>query len=304
MKNDMVQPYQTTPPEMSVVERELWQMLIQERCGLQFNDGRLSLLRQRLWKRMQVRRLLSYSDYYHYVTFNSEGQEEWQMLQALLLNHETSFFRHPTVLEALTKHLLPTVIERKIRQGVGLITLWSAGCSTGQEPYSMAMVALEWLATLPPPVFQNGGQGWHLKISGSDISREALQKARQGRYKPHELRYLPDEYRSQYLKRIDDGYQIVGSARSVVQFGYVNLLDPATFWVMSQDVIFCQNVLIYFKPEDRRKIVNHLLGCLAPGGYLVTTPATTDGLQLKGVQRVSLPDVLVYQRTSEFESSI
>ncbi len=280
---------------MSTVERDLWQMLIQERCGLQFSGGRLGMLRRRLWKRMQVHQIQSYSDYYHFVTFNSDGHAEWQVLQALLLNHETSFFRHPAALEALTGHLLPAVVERKAHQDGRLIKLWSVACSTGQEPYSLAMATLEWLATSS---VRNGQPGWQIKISASDISREALQKAKKGHYKRHELRYLPDIYRRRYIQQVGDTYHVTADVQTLVQFGYANLLEPTTFWVVEQDVIFCQNVLIYFNPEDRRKIVSHLLERLALGGYLIITPATTEGLQDKGVHRMSLPDVLVYQKIS------
>ena len=152
-----------------------------------------------------------------------------------------------------------------------------------------------------PPV-QGGVRGWQPKVTGSDISQRALDKARRGRYKPYEMRHMPDLYRENYMTVLKDKrsvfHQVADRVRALVQFGYLNLNDPNSFWVSAQDVIFCQNVLIYFKPESRVEIVRRLCQRLNPGGYLFLAPAEVVGLRLPGVQPVRLANSLIYRRTS------
>lgn len=285
------------PPAMSNPEQEIWQKFIRDRCGMDFAGGQLPFLRQQLWKRMQVHHIRSYKNYYHYVASEVTGTAEWPVLLELLLNNESSFFRHPAALKALTEHLLPELRLLKTEQGADVIAMWSVGCSTGQEPYSMAMVSLDWLAQLNGTAGAYQPNGWQIEISGSDISEQALAKARQGRYKSHELRYLPDYYRQRYMRQAGDSfYEVNEAARALVRFDYFNLTDPATFTVSGQDVIFCHNVLIYFQPEDRLKIVNALVERLNPGGYLALTPTSVKRLALAGVYRLDLPEALVYRR--------
>jgi chemotaxis methyl-accepting protein methylase len=171
----------------------------------------------------------------------------------------------------------------------------------GQEAYSLAMIFFEAVTALPQSIEQGGWGGGRLKISASDICQRAMEKARQGRYKAHELRYLSEYYLKQYLEPVREGtqtvYQIIEKIRSAVQYGYLQLHNPETYWIQGQDIIFCQNVLIYFKPESRPDVVARLCRCLNPGGYLFLGPAEVVGLQLPGIQLIRLKDVLLYQRT-------
>ncbi len=288
-------------PELSAIESEIWQEFILQRCGLYFTENRLGFLRRRLWERMRARQVWSYSDYYRYVAFNPAGEEEWLELLNLLLNHETGFLRHPPSFDALTGYALPRLMQEKERRGVDVITMWSAGCSMGQEAYSLAMAFLETAALLP----SNGGErkAWQVKITGSDLSQLALDKARRGQYKPHEMRYLSDHYRERYMTLAKGGregqsvYRVADPVRALVRFGFLNLRDPDSYRVSAQDVIFCQNVLIYFKPDSRLDIVRRLCQRLNRGGYLFLAPAEVVGLKLPGIRPVRLKDVLIYQRS-------
>jgi chemotaxis protein methyltransferase CheR len=299
-------------PEMSGLEYEVWREFVQQRCGLYFSENRLRFLRQRLWERMRQRRIRSYSEYYHFVAYNADGEREWNELLELLLNQETGFFRHMPSYEALTGYVLPHLMQAKQKHGVNIITMWSAGCSIGQEPYSLAMAFLEMVdPTLPrqagvavplSPVQGGGHGGWLVKVSGSDISHNALDRARLGRYKPYEVRLMPDPYRQKYMREVVGQWgvfhQVDDRVRALVQFGYINLNEPTTYWVSAQDVIFCQNVLIYFQPERRVEIVQRLCQRLNVGGYLFLAPAEVVGLRLSGIEPVRLTDVLIYQRTA------
>ena len=296
-------------PDLLAQECELWQRFIGQRCSLHFPENRLRFLRQSLWGRMGLHGIQSYREYYNYVTCDPAGEAEWQALLELLLNHETGFFRHPPSFAALTEQVLPVLLHERPRENT--VTIWSAGCSMGQEAYSLAMTFLDF--TAPPSALhraRRGGEapeGWQVRVIGSDISLSALDRARQGQYKPHELRSLPDYYRQHYFTVVRTGpnvvYQVVPQVRTVVQFSRVNLhdldssplaLSPA---IGAVDIIFCQNVLIYFSQEDRAGIVQRLCQYLRPGGYLFLGPTEVVGLHLPGMQPVRLPDVLIYQRT-------
>lgn len=296
--------YDRRQPEMSDFEYEVWHECIQQRCGLHFTENRMRIMSQRLWGRMRLHGIGSYSEFYHYVNFNPGGEREWEELQESLLNLETSFFRHPPSFEALTGHLLPELMRVKRAYGTNGIAMWSAGCSTGPEPYSLAMAFMESVAPASPgrdrEMVSGIPGGWRLTVLGTDISRSSLEKARRGRYRPHEVRYMPDPYRQKYLVRVESEegtfYQIDERVRGLVRFGHLNLSDPHGYWIAAQDVIFCQNVLLYFGPQSRVSAVQRLCECLNPGGYLVLGPAEAVGLKLPGVEPLCLEDSLVYQR--------
>jgi chemotaxis methyl-accepting protein methylase len=251
---------------------------------------------------MRACQIWNHNAYYRYVAFNPDGEDEWLKLLDLLLNNETSFFRHPPSFEALTGHVLPRLMQEKEKYGVNTITMWSVGCSTGQEVYSLAIAFLEMIAA-SFPVNTSQRQMWRVKITGSDLSQRVLDKARRGRYRPYEVRRLPDPYRQQYMTVLESGwggrsfYQVIDQVRALVQFGPVNLHDPASYRVPAQDIIFCQNVLIYFKPESRIEIIRWLCQRLNPGGYLFLAPAEVIGLKLPDLQPVRLKEALIYQRT-------
>ncbi|MEM7112564.1 MAG: protein-glutamate O-methyltransferase CheR [Chloroflexota bacterium] len=281
---------QANRPKLTAAEAEIWQALVWERSGLHFSRSRLYFLEMRLWERTKQCGLKSYTDYYHYVLYNENGRSEWTALLDNLLNNETSFFRHQPSYTALREQALPTLLREKRRQGHMQLSFWSAGCSGGQEAYSLAMLLLETVDS----------HLWQLRVLGSDISQNKLTQARQGRYKQHEVRYMPDLYRNKYMRWSQTGvgtfYEVVQRVQNVVQFGYMNFKEPSSYWVTGQDVIFCQNVLIYFKPDHRIEIVKELLRRLNPGGYLFLAPAEMVGLRLPGIELMKFADSLVYKR--------
>ncbi|MGE3541027.1 MAG: protein-glutamate O-methyltransferase CheR [Candidatus Tectimicrobiota bacterium] len=302
-------PLPSVPPALSEADSVLWQALVQQRCGLHFSASRLRLLRQSLWERLRLTGIATYGAYYQHLTGHPAGAREWAALLELLLNHETSFWRHQPSFEALTGHVLPALLQAAPRHTP--LAMWSAGCAMGQEPYSLAMAYLDTLrpyagagllspeSPLLPPAA--------VKILGTDISHQALERARRGRYKAHEMRHLSATYRQRYflLTSQDDGpvYQVGPQVQTLVEFAYVNLHDFFTYpppyaagtsWGF--EVIFCQNVLIYFSPENRLAIVQRLCQCLRPGGYAFLGPADILGLKLPGLRAVRFGDALLYQR--------
>jgi chemotaxis protein methyltransferase CheR len=296
----MTERNETARPNLTTSEYEAWREFIWQQSGLYFPPNRREFLARRIWERMRVRRIHSCGEYYHFVRFNLQGDKEWKELLELLVICETGFFRHEPSFRALAE-ILPHLLLRNQELGLNTLRMWSAGCSTGQEAYSLAMLLLE-NVRFP--------EMWQVEIMATDISRRALEKARRGLYKPFEVRYMPEYYRDKYLT-VEGGasatapipslgsttrYRVAKRVREMIHFGYLNLNDPNSSWVTAQDVIFCQNVLIYFKPESRVETARHLCQRLNPGGYLFLAPAEVIGLKLPGVQLVHLEDSLVYKR--------
>lgn len=308
-------PSAPIPAPMTTLEYELWSKFIEDRCGLYFTETRSRFLHQRLWERMRICGYKSYSEYYHHVAFNPKGADEWKQILELLLNNETGFFRHQPSFDALTELVLPELLRAKQRHGVNIITMWSAGCSTGQEAYSLAMAFLDLISgqgASPPreplpnaPTNGKGPQGWRVMVSGTDLDALALERAHSAQYTASQVRYMPEYYRDRYLKVTAHDqtgasqYQVVEPVRVLTQFGRLNLSDSASYWVSAQDIIFCQNVLLYFRPESRIQVVQRLCQRLNPGGYLFLAPAEVVGLKLPNIQLVRHPNVLIYQRQEQ-----
>ncbi len=242
---------------------------------------------------MQQRQIKQYSDYYHFVLYNPQGKREWGQLLDLLLNNESSFFRHAPSYKALQRHVLPALMQAKRRQKMNHLAIWSAGCANGQEAYSLAMAFHE--VAGPDETWL-----WQVKVWGSDISRQSLRKARNGRYRPCDVRTMPAPLRRNYMTVGGNGrdayYDVAEPVKRLVQFTELNLTNPDSYWLTAQDVIFCQNVLIYFQAAQRIEIVEQLCQCLSPGGYLFLAPAEVVGFNYPGIKPVRLEESLVYQR--------
>jgi chemotaxis methyl-accepting protein methylase len=219
---------------------------------------------------------------------NREG--EWTELVDLLLNKETSFFRHPASFEALVAEALPELQRLKQREGDRQLRLWSVGCSTGQEAYSLIMALLEAPAA----------RGWEVQATGTDLSLVALRRAREGLYRAYETRAIGEPFRGKYLAEVHDNagtwYRLSNAVRERAVFQRFNLMDPDTFPEEVQDVAFCQNVLIYFQPADREEILRRLCRRLRPGGYLFLAPAEAVGLKMVGFEHVPLAQASAFRR--------
>lgn len=275
-------------PELSPRERSLWADLISQRCGLSFADSRAGVLARSLWQRTRERGMPSFTAYYHLLAHEGE-QTEWSELFDLLTNNDTAFFRHPPSFDALTRHLLPRLVQDRSQSGERDVLVWSAGCSTGQEAYSLAACFLLCQEAID----------WRFRVVGSDLSRKALARARLGRYRPFEMRGLEGARWGRFFRPVRhagaDYYEAADELKAVVSFAAGNLCEPRTWQLPAQDVVFCQNVLIYFRPADREPILRHLVDRLRPGGYLVLSPAESMGLTLPGTFRMPF-DAAVYQR--------
>lgn len=269
-------------PELTPDEQEFWREEIERRCGICLTESRLYVLRSALFQEMRRAGVETLPDYHRIA---SQNPAEWDLLLEGVLNHETSFFRHRPSFSALSLELIPRLVASRRRAGDALM-LWSAGCSSGEEAYSIAIVAKELLGPSIHP----------FEVLGSDLSVQALEAARRGRYGPRAVADVPERMRVRYFFRDEGGHAISAGVKSAVRFERFNLIDRATFPVLPQDVIFCQNVLIYFREPVRLKVAASLTGCLRPGGYLVVAPGELAGVRLPGMESCCWEQATVLRR--------
>src|SRR4051794_35125303 len=265
-----------------------WAALIAEHLGLYFPPGRRQFLAHRLWSRVRSLGLVSPALYRGYLL---NHPQEWDVLADALVVTESRFFREEASFRALREQILPELMRR--RESTGPLrremSLWSAGCSTGEEAYTLAMIALE---TLPLPSI------WDLHILGSDLSGRNIEHARAGLYDTRRLADLPADWRGRYAADGTGEHHVrIGAAlRRVTSFRQHNLCGDD--WpIGSQDVIVCQNVIFYFRREDQLRVLNRLYDTLRPGGYLLVGATELPTVPIRpGISPVRVGDTLAYHR--------
>lgn len=229
-------------------------------CGIYFDDGSKYLLERRLARRLELHRLKSFEEYYHFLRYDRKREEELTALIDNLTTNETYFFRENAQLHAFSEEILPDLRERLA--GRKSLRIWSAGCSTGEEPYTIAILLLE---------SGDWWRDWQVEIIGSDINQRVLHTARKGVYKKGAHRATDPRMLAKYFTLDEKGdYRVIDRVKELVSFSYVNLLDPhKTSLIGGMDVIFCRNVIIYFDREAKKKVIESFYHKLRDGGYLL-----------------------------------
>jgi chemotaxis protein methyltransferase CheR len=247
------------PPLLEIKEHEFLtiRQIAYEKCGLDLRQGKERLVTVRLGKHLRAGGFKSFGDYFRSVQSDSTGESLIALINALTTNH-TSFLREQDHFKFLTDTVLPELTGR------GHIRIWSAASSTGEEPYSIAFSVFDELG----PAYKS-----KVQILASDISTRVLSFAEAGRYSEDRVRQLPPAWRTKYLRTLkaDTGetlYEVHSDVRSRVAFRRINLIEPIV-GVPPQQVIFCRNVMIYFDRKTQAAVVNRLMQCLEPGGYLL-----------------------------------
>ena len=265
----------------------LWQGLIEARTGMIFTQTRRPFLEISLSTRMREIAVDDYDVYYELAASGARGEREWLVLVDRLAVQETSFFRHASSYALVEYHLQQLLAQSQLRD----INLWSAGCSTGEEPYSLALLVEDLLKT-------THRQDVYYGITATDISLPTLAKAKLGIYNERKLHGIPEKMREQYFHPLANqrDWQVDATLKARVAFAQLNLmeLDKAPFGDM--DVIFCQNVLIYFRRFRKRDVVSHLAARLQVGGILVLGVGEVMDWQHPLLERVDYPDTLAYRR--------
>jgi len=273
---------------MSDEEFKLLRDLIYQVSGLYFPDGKKYFLEIHLSRRLKELNLRSFKEYYDYLRSIKEGDPEWINLFNAVTTPETYFFRDPQHFETLEKHILPELIERR-KPGLKVLRFWSAGCSSGEEPYTLSIVLLE---------NSNGLlNGWSFKIIGTDISTVVLKKAKDGVYSEYAVRRVPKHLLRKYFIEVRGMYYVTAEVRKPVTLLRMNLFNEREMAGMRHfDVVFCRNVLIYFDKRSKEKILEGLYNSLNPGGYLfIGSTETLFGLNTK-FKPVRFPKCVVYRK--------
>ncbi|MEK6725749.1 MAG: protein-glutamate O-methyltransferase CheR [Deltaproteobacteria bacterium] len=245
--------------EMHDEEFLLIRDFIYDHCGLFFETDSKYLLEKRLSGRIALHQISSYRDYYLYLKYDRLRDEELSTVLDLLTTNETYFFREGYQLKAFTEEIVPEITGRKREK---VLRIWSAGCSTGEEPYTIAMMLVD--------LMKNGVlNGWHIEILGSDISQRVLGVARKGAYSPSSFRETDKRYMS-YFEEDDGKKRIKDEVRKLVTFTHLNLLDSSKISLLkTMDVIFCRNVIIYFDIKAKKRVMQEFYDRLDKGGYLL-----------------------------------
>lgn len=277
-------------------EFRLLRELVNEHCGILFGIDARAVIERRLRDRLAALGLHSFGEYYQLLRFDERGRAELEEAVDLITINETYFFREAYQLRAYKEEILPVLCASPAPRE--RLSAWSAGCSTGEEVYSIA------IATRESGYFQ----GKSVRVFGSDISRRCVAHARRGVYGPSAFRAMPTETRRRYFTERPDGAHVADELRTVCQFGHVNLLDvPRSSVVGRVDVIFCRNVLIYFDDVSRRRVIDMFYDRLLPGGYLLLGHSESLLNLSTAFELVHLREDLVYRKpltsTSRFWST-
>jgi chemotaxis protein methyltransferase CheR len=260
--------------ELTEPELKLLQSLIYQECGMYFDERRAHFLYDRLQRRLRACGLDTFYSYYRLLT-SRDGKAEFTALLENLTVNETSFFRNKPQLELFQKVILEKALQHKQARRDWTLRLWSAGCSTGQEPYTLAMLVCDALAyyylrnplpfempatkpLIPPP--------WRVEILASDISYSVLRTAQEAVYSEHQMDAVDYNYRLRYFDKGSERYAVKRAVKELVQFDFHNL--KTEFLPQRNDIIFCRNVMIYFDEAEQKRLVEKFWRCLNPEGYL------------------------------------
>jgi chemotaxis protein methyltransferase CheR len=251
----------TNELKITLSEYEKITELIYKRTGIRFEANKMYFVVKRLEKRLEELKMTSVTEYIRYLYFLDKGETEFQKLAELLTINETYFFRDFPQLRTFAEYCLPDVAQRKLKEGQRTLTVWSVGCSTGEEPYTLAIILREML----DDVYQ-----WDINILAVDIDRDALEKARIGVYEERSVKDVPLEYIDKYFTILNDGrFKVSDEIKSMVTLAYLNLGDRLSLRrYRGFDFIFCRNVLIYFDDISRKQVVDHFYIALNRGGYI------------------------------------
>lgn len=236
--------------------------LVYNECGINLHDGKKALLQARLNKRLRTVGLGSYQMYYDHL-MSLEGKEELLHFLDCISTNLTFFFRESQHFEFLSETVLPEIFGAGPPTNPQRVRFWSAGCSTGEEPYGLAMTVLDYVDDLPFRDF---------KILATDISTRVLNTAHRGLYAPSKMERVPPACRAKYFRKTMDGkgqpvWEVVPLLRKIVSFRRLNLKDPYPFKGLFH-CIFCRNVMIYFDKKTQESIIQRMSQYLIPGGYL------------------------------------
>lgn len=283
----------------------LFQKLIYRAAGIFLSNAKQALVEGRLSRRIRDLGMPSFSAYYEHLSGEKSGAELGEMLDRISTN-ETHFFREPRQFEFLERKVFPEWQSQAAHGSRSKqVRVWSAGCSTGEEPYSIAMILLDHFPARA---------GWQIEIFATELSQRVLRTARAGVWPISKAKQIPPRYLKQFMLRgtgaQDGNMKAAAELAAVVRFEHLNLNDNAPPWLEHFDLIFCRNVLIYFDARSRARVIHRLVDTLVAGGYLLVGHAEsltgmTESLQyaMPTVYRRAAPQPSARVNTQHWEAT-
>jgi chemotaxis protein methyltransferase CheR len=265
--------------------------LVAERLGLEFRARRSEDLERGLARAARADGFRTVGEYVRVLRALPASSTDWQRLAGELTIGESYFFRDRATHDALRRHVIPELIAERRRVGVLRLRLWSAGCSTGEEAYSLAILVHRLLPDR---------ERWHVTILGTDVDPRALEAARRGIYRPWSMRDIPDWIRPHFISRGPDRFELAPEIRRMVTLAPLNLVSDAypasVTGTCAMDVILCRNVLMFFTREAQRATVERLKRSLVGGGWLVLSPAEASPDLLRPLAPVYFPGAVLRRK--------
>lgn len=277
-------------PVLSDAQFLRWQSLLEERTGMYVAKTRQSLLQSNLIIRMREINCLDFDEYYSQVSIKPSGIVEWNILLDRLMVHETRFYRDPESLQLFQEFLVTRLQDEDTKKS---LNIWSVGCSTGEEPYTLAVLTNE--------AFLKCHREPRFGVTATDISLPALNKARAANYNTRKLMDMKQAHIVQYFTQKDKNiFEVNEDIKNKVCFSMANMVDIEKSPLRNMDIIYCQNVLIYFLKERKYEILNSLVQCLAPGGMLIIGQGEAVEWTHLDVSRVENSQTLAFLRHNNY----
>lgn len=281
----------TLGKELKISDSEFVQLrdFIYQKSGIFIADNRKYLLENRLANRLKTLNLKDFGEYYYFLQYDSKRQGEMAELFNAVTTNETSFYRNPPQLQVFQDKVLPEILDDQRKKRTRTLRIWSAGCSTGEEPYTLGIILHEVLGA-------EIGM-WNIKITANDLSESVLQSARAGVYTEYALRTTPKEIVDKWFTPQDGKFLIRPEVKKLVSFGAINLSDRALMKrVESSHLIFCRNVIIYFDDEMKKLVISSFYDNLLTGGYLFIGHSESLHNISRAFKPVHHPGAIIYRK--------
>lgn len=281
----------TLGKELKIADEEfvLLRDFVYDKSGIYIADNRKYLLENRLANRIKHLNLKNFGEYYHYLQYDPRRQQELNKLFEAVTTNETSFYRNPPQLKVFQDKVLPEVLDAIKAKGSRTLRIWSAGCSTGEEPYTIGIILHE--------VLRGEVGQWNIRIAANDLSEAVLLSARRGVYTDYSLRTTPKDIVQRYFTAEDGKYRIVPEIKQLVTFGQINLSDKAQCKRLERShIVFCRNVIIYFDDEVKKRVIGAFYDNLVSGGYLLIGHSESLHNITRAFKPVHHPGAIVYRK--------
>ena len=279
----------TLRKSVRITDEEFVQLrdFIYEKSGIFVDVKRKYLFESRFSKRLSELGLNNFSDYTQYLKFAQGKKEELKHLFELVTTNETSFCRDMRQLAAFQEKVLKETIDKQRKKGKLELNIWSAGCSSGEEPYTLAILLME---TLRLELYR-----WKISITAIDLSGEMIARAKEGVYKEYAFKTTPENIQKKYFKKTDEGWEISPGIKKLVDFRQLNLNDSQSLkQIPRSHIVFCRNVIIYFDEAMKKKVISSFYDNLQPGGCLMIGHSESLHKISQVFKPISYPGAIIY----------